>query len=125
MKALCVALAVSLAVLFTNNDGRADAYYSGQMLNELCSDENNAAGFTEGFCWGYILGAYDSGEEVPGPGTNRREWDGGWTACTPDEVLVGQLAEVVRKWLRAHPEGWHHTGSSQVARALHEAWPCP
>jgi hypothetical protein len=27
----------------------------------------------------------------------------------PDGVLAGQLVEVVKKWLREHPENWHYT----------------
>ena len=103
------------------NDGRA-AYYTGQKLNGACSVEDF---FSKGLCSGYIMGVYDAGKSIPGPGTNRRQWDSDGVACVPEEVLVGQLVEVVKKWLREHPEGWHFSADSQVSAALDETWPCP
>jgi hypothetical protein len=121
MKALGVALA--LAILLTANEGRAaGGYISGQRLNELCSDESTS--FNEGLCWGYIAGVYDAGKALD-TATNKRQWSAGWTACVPDGVLAGQLVEVVKKWLRAHPERWHYAADSVVAGAVHETWPCP
>jgi hypothetical protein len=120
MKFSALALAVSLAVLFTAGEGRAT---SGQELNEFCSYED--ASFGEGVCFGYVDGVYDAGREVPGLGTNRLEWPGLWTACVPKAVTLGQLVEVVKKWLREHPEDWHYGADGQVARAFSETWPCP
>ncbi len=120
MKALGVALAVSLAVLFTAGEGRA-GYMDGQRLNEGCAA--GLASYNEGVCLGYVQGVYDAGK-VLDAATDKRQWVDGWTACVPDTVKTGQLKAVVMKWLREHPEGWHYTGNSQVARAFAETWPC-
>ena len=118
MRGVLLALAVSLAVLFTAGEGRA-GYMSGQNLNEKCHE----TGMPYAQCAGYIQGVYDAGK-ILDPDTDKRQWKGGWTACVPDSVSTGQLVAVVKKWLREHPEDWHHTGNSQVARAFDETWPC-
>ena len=41
----------------------------------------------------------------------------------PEQVTDGQLAHVVGKWLRAHPEHWHHPMRNCVYQALIETWP--
>ena len=68
MKVYALALAVSLAVLFTAGEGRA-YYMTGQRLNVACSDEENF--FNKGLCSGYVQGVYDAGKPVPGPGQDR------------------------------------------------------
>jgi len=120
MKVYALALAVSLAVLFTAGEGRA-GYIQGQGLNGFCSAEDSF--FSDGLCSGYIEGVYDAGELLD-KATNKKQWDGGWTACRPDGVKVGQLVEVVKKWLREHPEDWHYNAASLVAHAFHKTWPC-
>jgi hypothetical protein len=118
VKVYALALAVSLAVLFTAGEGRAK---SGQELNEACSDEIY---FNKGLCSGYINGVFDVAE-VFDEDPNKSQWYGGWTACVPAGVKVGQLVEVVKKWLREHPEDWHYNASSLVAEAFSKTWPCP
>ena len=119
MKALGVALAAALAVLLTAPEARAAAYYSGHGLNEICSQPNEA------ICLGYIVGAYDAGEDIPGGPGARKQWADGWVACVPGSVAVGQLVEVVKKWLRERPQWWHYEADSLVAVAAAETWPCP
>lgn len=46
------------------------------------------------------------------------------STCIPDEASVGQLARVVVKWLRDHPEKLHELKSFLVMEALKEAFPC-
>jgi hypothetical protein len=118
MKVYALALTVSLAVLFTANDGRADDYMQGQRLNTLCSGDTAAALV----CSGYIQGVHDAGQE---PTPVSKKWRGGWEACVPGGVLVGQLKAVVTKWLSEHPEKWHFHAEGLVAQALTETWPCP
>jgi len=45
--------------------------------------------------------------------------------CIPDEASIGQLARVVVKWLREHPEKLHELKSFLVMEALKNAFPCP
>ena len=109
MRGMILALAVSLAVLFMAGEGRAD-YKSGQDLNEVCSGERYVS---KGECIGYIQGVYDAGKLLDAA-TNKRQWVGGWSACLPDRMKVGQLVAVVKKWLQEHPKDWHY-GASGMA----------
>ena len=125
MRGLILGLAVGLAVLFTAGDGRAD-YFDGQMLYDRCQkgDADGIDSLTSfGQCLGYVLGVYDSAP-ILDAAAEKRQWDGGWTACVPEGVEAGQLTAVVKKWLRAHPEKWHVHASGLVARAFQEAFPC-
>ena len=119
MKVYALALAVSLAVLFTAGEGRA-AYLSGNGLNEACSSDNY---FSDGQCLGYIQGVYDA-RVLLDKAIIKKQWDGNWTACVPVSVSAGQLKEVVKKYLREHPEQWHYSANSTVARAFDETFPC-
>ncbi len=47
------------------------------------------------------------------------------STCIPDEASVAQLARVVVKWLREHPEKLHELKSFVVIEALKSAFPCP
>ena len=125
MRGLILGLAVGLAVLLTAGEGRAD-FFDGQKLNEVCNDgerDDQDSLIPFGQCMGYIAGVYDAGK-VLDTATDKRQWKGGWTACVPDGVPAGQLKEVVKKWLRAHPERWHYAAGGLVARAFDESFPC-
>jgi hypothetical protein len=80
------------------------------MLNKECRDgerDDQDSLIAFGQCHGYIQGVYDAGK-VLDTATDKRQWNGGWTACVPDGVpSAGQLKEVVKKWLREHPADWH------------------
>jgi hypothetical protein len=125
MRGLILGLAVGLAVLLTSGEGRAD-FLTGQMLNKECRDgerDDQDSLIAFGQCHGYIQGVYDAGK-VLDTATDKRQWNGGWTACVPDGVPMGQLKEVVKKWLREHPADWHYTADNLVARAFEDAFPC-
>ena len=118
MRGLILGLAVGLAVLLTAGEGRA-AFLNGQQLNEIC----NADKLKEVWCTAYIQGVSDAGR-VLDAATDKRQWDGGWTACAPDGVKLGQLKGVVKKWLREHPAEWHYFAAGLVAASFQEAFPC-
>ena len=53
-------------------------------------------------------------------------WDTGYRGPfinIPSVVTNGQVARVVGRWLRAHPEHWHRSRDWCVGTALSEAWP--
>jgi hypothetical protein len=118
MRGLILGLAVGLAVLLTAGEGRAD-YLHGQGLNEICSADE--------YCLEPMPRLYRRRlrrREVLDPASDKRRWYVRLTACVPDGVSAGQLVEVVKKWLREHPENWHYGADSLVAAALQEAFPC-
>lgn len=59
---------------------------------------------------GYVLGVYDSLS--------------GSRVCGPTGATRAQLAAVVEKYLRAHPEQWAFAASDLVESALSGAFPC-
>ena len=105
-RAILVAVALSFFVVGKTVAGYRDG-------NELLSDcEGQARGAEDsqwGICLGYILGAYDALES---------------TTCVPDVVKASQLRDVVKIYLRNHPEERHHQASSLVVAALKQAFPC-
>ena len=67
-----------------------------------------------GACVAYVVGVIDGmwwGE----PNMN----------CIPDGVTTGQLAQVVAKFLRDHPERLQLNAPVLIADAIGGAWPCP
>ena len=83
-------------MLLTAGEGRAD-YYSGQALNEACSEDDY---FSDGICKGYVTGVYDAGIVID-EATYKRLWEGGWTACVPDGVSAPDHTKAVA----ARPRG--------------------
>jgi hypothetical protein len=103
----CVALAAVLVVALMGG-ARAD-FMTGNQLWEKCQASPPI------ICAGYVSAVAD----IMGHHTvfNRR-------ACFAPEVTNGQVADVVKKWLREHPESRHYVASSLAAEALAEAFPC-
>lgn len=48
----------------------------------------------------------------------------GLAFCIPAGVTLGQAGAVVNKYLKEHPEEWNESGTTLVARALRQAFPC-
>jgi hypothetical protein len=70
------------------------------------------AGFLEGACEGYIIGAVDSTIRM---------------YCIPkgeSGVQNGQAIDIVKLYLRNHPEKRHLLGSDLVAIAMKDKFPC-
>ena len=53
--------------------------------------------------------------------TTEREDD----VCPPIGVTKDQLAAIVSKYVRDHPEQWHKDSYVLALTALHSAFPCP
>jgi hypothetical protein len=64
-----------------------------------------------GHCIGYIQGVWDA---------LLRKRD----VCRPDGLTGSQLGDVVKLYLRNHPETRHQTADELVAAALKEKFPC-
>jgi hypothetical protein len=95
-------------------------FVSGNALHEECqiAETDNVYYQADAYCIGYILGVFDAAN---GPDNGVA----GFTFCTPDEINLNQVRDIVVKWLSDHPQHRHHDANSLVATALREVWPCP
>lgn len=99
---------VGLAVMLSANS-HAGVWKKG---NSLHSDCGNEYGFTNGLCTGYILGVLDA---------NARS---GFEAyCDPEGATVGQMEDIVKKWLADNPAYRTIPADAAVTAAMMEAFP--
>jgi hypothetical protein len=87
----------------------AQGFLSGNQLYERCvADMNTVA---NSYCIGYVAGIADvlSASKI---------------TCASDGVTVGQVTDIVVKYLRDHPEKRHYAAQDQVGTALMQAFPC-
>jgi len=90
-------------------------YVTGAELLALCEDPDGS-GFAELQCLGYVTALADVLE---------RNDVNGLRACIPNVgVEVGQLEEVVKAYLRRHPDRGGYGAAGLVADALGAAFPC-
>lgn len=87
------------------------AFVLGNKLWEVCSNESD---IPSGLCTFYALGVIDRDAISDHP-----------SFCMPSHVTVGQITDVVKKYLRDHPERRHYTAASVVGAAISVAFPCP
>ena len=94
-------------------------YYDGNRLHSACEDEDY---FSQGVCLGYIVGSVAMLADLQSADVFRPFFK---ADCVPTEqVQTGQIRDVVKKYLREHPEERHFLGSVLVITALREAFPC-
>ena len=86
----------------------AAGFYNGNQLLEFCNSTKGS--FERGLCGGYIAGIADKTDST--------------TYCIPSKATVCELIDVVKLWLRDHPEKRHLSGGVLVAEALKEKFPC-
>jgi hypothetical protein len=133
-------------------DGNGLLDYCGEVVNQLDSpltrsDLENVRNVAEkktkfAWCVGYIQATQDridawqtySGIEAvfnqqagkPVPDYSKLLPDQDYLKiCIPHEASIGQLARVIVKWLREHPEKLHELKSILVMEALQDAFSCP
>lgn len=71
-------------------------------------EAGNCLTYIEGFLDGYALGAVG----------------GSPIACLPEDVTVGQVARIVVKWMKDHPEKLNDAAPVCVLAALYNSFPC-
>lgn len=59
---------------------------------------------------GYVTGVYDFSQRL---------------YCGSENVNIGQILDIVKKYLVEHPDLWEERGSRIVTVALATAFPCP
>lgn len=95
--------------------GSHAAFYSGNEIFERCTSiENSDNHFQkEAFCVGYIVGVYESYENI--------------TICPENNaknITVGQLQLISIKYMREHPEKLNQSAIDIIERGLNQAFPC-
>jgi hypothetical protein len=101
-------MVMALAVAVIPSKGQA-SFYSAQEIKDMC--RKNEARFGDGLCMGFIMGVHDLAS-----GSNE--------VCAPKGVTIGQVMDVVKKYLNDHPEKGHYSADSVIWIALQEVWPC-
>lgn len=104
---------------FLSGGERRTSFFFGNNVLEICSFESSGSndGSDPTYCMGYIAGVVDAIRGVPLP-------DDMPTHCLPPNVTLGQLRQVVVKYLEDHPEKLHYSGDAIILAALAEAFPC-
>jgi Rap1a immunity proteins len=95
----------------------AKAYVSGNELWVACEAAEGKGSVMDAACGMYVLGTVD---------TVRVLHDSKQITyyCIPDNVTNGQLVDVVKLYLRNHPENRQYAGPTLIMMALKEKFPC-
>ncbi|MBM0416308.1 MULTISPECIES: Rap1a/Tai family immunity protein [Aeromonas] len=88
------------------------AFYSGNDLIEVCeSTESDPVYFQKSSeCRAYIAGVYDSFT--------------GYEFCPPQDVTMGQVVKIAKKYISNNPELTHKQAMVLVLSSLIDAFPC-
>jgi hypothetical protein len=85
-----------------------DAMDGKNLSTAQLMDSANCLAYLSGFIDGYVLGAVG----------------GSPIACFPEDGTVGQVARIVVKWMKDHPEKLNEAAPVCVLTALYNAFPC-
>src|SRR5437016_4427435 len=80
--------------------------------DDLYRDLTSTALVDQATSRGYVIGAADASEKSA------------WCHANPERISRGQVLDIVKNFLAAHPELGHHSADSLVAGALNAVWPC-
>jgi hypothetical protein len=120
-------------------DGNGLLEYCGQLVDLFDQRLTSAADETKlGWCLGYIQASRDfilhlkinmalagmAGVTLSGPEKARPIVTQMSDMCIPDAAPMLELARVVVKWLRDHPEHLHELPDFLLLDALKDAFPC-
>jgi hypothetical protein len=110
---------IGMGFLFLLIAASATARVNSNFDNELLRDctHPSPGSFTAGLCLGYLKGAAEMSrlrEKLPQLPP----------VCVPDAVTVGQLRNIVVRYLEEHPEELHYSSIVVLNNALAEAFPC-
>lgn len=91
--------------------GAHKSFSNGNELWLQCNSGAQSDGYA--LCAAYIVGVADVFQAQNGN-----------NICVPPDAIVGQVADVVTKYLREHPELRHCSSQSLIWVALTDAFPC-
>jgi hypothetical protein len=114
MKGLAIGLLVcSLSVVAATQD--SDDYNPTNTGGDLRRALSEPAGLRSGVAFGYIQGVVNSMELL---------YPDQSPSCSPDGMTVGQMVDVVKRYLHNHPQTGHEPAVIVIATAAREAFPC-
>ncbi len=83
-------------------------FYSGNQLKEQCNKATGSYG--RGVCHGYVAGINDAGGDI--------------LFCTPSNVTLGQITDMVIKYINENPAQLHNSADRIVISAISKDFPC-
>lgn len=108
MKRLVVTALICCSTPAFAQDSVVSYFKDGNQLLQNC---DRSSDFDQGICAGYVIGAVDGLSAKVGK--------------IPDGVTIGQMKDVIIKYLVDHPESRNSPAASLVYLAVLEAWPKP
>jgi Rap1a immunity proteins len=122
MRNLILAGLAILAVLSLSVPAVAADGLDGNKLYARCTGKEDVMGGKLGelYCFGYVRGIADAIVIATATGANL----GKYTACIPTEAQSGQLLDIVKNYLAAHPETRHFGAAYLTMIAFTEGFPC-
>ena len=74
-------------------------------------EESATSNLSWGMLYGYVSGVYDASRGV--------------SHCSPLDVRLQQVVDMVRNHVAANPALRHYPGDTIIVYVLKQAWPCP
>jgi len=107
-------VAFTLALIATSAQA---VFYTGNDMAKFCGTSETAPSHysDRARCSGYVIGVVDSMTRVEAYADD---------LCLPRGVTVGQLTNVVEKFMADHPAEMHRPGIEVVGFAMFDAFPC-
>lgn len=110
---LVVAVAVSVLATIVTSQPAAAAFNTGNEVLQKCDEGADTQDIA--YCLGYIAGAVDQ----------IALWTNyGGKNCIPSNATLGQMRDVIVKYLKDHPQDRHRSAPLLSYMALGEAYSC-
>lgn len=98
-------LVVAALALACSLPARAEFYSGNQLLDRLTGDRQYKA-----LAAGFIVGVHDTQSDI--------------LICSPANVTIGQMVDMVETSLRVNPATRHKMATVLVTSVLRASWPC-
>lgn len=122
MRALFAA-AILIAQIAVAQPALAGGYVNGNLLYQYCNSSEGTATYYQHqtFCSAYIAGVADTFERLRSLTQSERGHSA--SICIPANVTVGQMKDIVFRYLSANPQHRHYAASDLVVIAIVDAFP--